>query len=397
MTLILLFSQEINLEQMEWIHEILIKISPLYPVHIYLTGDSLYSLVDNRTAHKWENILINNSNWITIDSWEQELLGITIKNLVQSFPNQVILSRNSNSGHSTLSFWELFIEQTQIYNSNKEFCFLQLQGPYMFRTSVFSLRMLEAAIKNETYQKINLFSYLDGIHMGHANQNPSEFENIGENIKKLSIFAQNSEKKLNLIACSRCATARGYWDNYRQKNDVNHLEVIDKFYIRNLNKIVDTFEQNNLIISAVSGFLTFDIKRKDDKGKEKKPSILIFVTHSPYGTEYTFGAISFAIACATHEIKTDIVFIEDGVSNLIGNHRIKESDHIFNVQEIVNATIDMDCLKYHVYKPSLDIRGYSLSENLKKIGLSILDANNLSDLILNKKNKQYNMKRLLFF
>jgi len=90
---------------------------------------------------------------------------------------------------------------------------------------------------------------------------------------------------------------------------------------------------------------------------EGAPHLAVFITNPPYGTEWTFGGISLAIAAAAEGIPTRVVFIEDGVYALYGTHEVPENDRIFNIQEMIEATTDIDGLSYFVHAPSLDDRG----------------------------------------
>ena len=52
---------------------------------------------------------------------------------------------------------------------------IQNDGPYMHRTSVYSVRLMDAAINKDL--NTEFYGYLDGVHLGHKGQNPAEFEN----------------------------------------------------------------------------------------------------------------------------------------------------------------------------------------------------------------------------
>lgn len=201
-----------------------------------------------------------------------------------------------------------------------------------------------------------------------------------------------------MLSCSRCGTARGY---IRTKNDEEYIssdDVISEYYFCNLNKIVDKFERNHLIYSATSGSIQYFYNNEEQMQNitNLRQPILIFMTHSPYSTEWTFGGISFAIACANHEIPTKVIFIENGIYSLIGTHNINEDDKVFNIQEIIEATFDMEFLDYYVYKDSLNKRTLNLNENLKKI-INSVDNSHLSEIIFSIGEKLINHKKIIFF
>ncbi|TFG05426.1 MAG: hypothetical protein EU539_09370 [Promethearchaeota archaeon] len=281
------------------------------------------------------------------------------------------------------------------------FGILELKGPYMSRTSVHILRALRTSINEDLSPE--LYAYLDGVHLGHDSQRPSEFENIANGLIKLKHESNEKALKLNMLACSRCGTARGY---IKEKNIEQYHEskdAIPSFIFCNLNKIIDKFELNNLIVSPNS-ILIQNVQADESKKKDlttlqlinAPPPLIVLITHSPYGTEWTFGGISFAIACANHSIPTKVIFIEDGVYIISGTHNIREEDGIFNIQEIIEATYDMEFIEYYVHKPSLDARMNHFNDSLE--GIKLISNENLSQLLFNSsENQNLFHKRIIFF
>jgi tRNA 2-thiouridine synthesizing protein C len=92
------------------------------------------------------------------------------------------------------------------------------------------------------------------------------------------------------------------------------------------------------------------------EGEGDAPPVLILITRNPYGTEHAFGALSLAIACAHRNIVTRVVFLEDGVHALAGNHATDPEDLVFNLQDIIDAADGPDLLLY-AFGPSLQSRG----------------------------------------
>jgi tRNA 2-thiouridine synthesizing protein C len=95
--------------------------------------------------------------------------------------------------------------------------------------------------------------------------------------------------------------------------------------------------------------------------------ILILVTKSPYGTETTFGALSFATACAHEGIATRVVFIEEGVLSLAGNHKLAGESTMLNMQEVINAVAGSPNLNFFAFVPSIEKRGLHKNKALTAV------------------------------
>ncbi|MDH5816456.1 MAG: DsrE family protein [Candidatus Nezhaarchaeales archaeon] len=78
-------------------------------------------------------------------------------------------------------------------------------GPYTFQHSEVALKIAEKAL--EKGAETVLFLYMDGVHCVKRGQKPREFMNIGEKVASLA------SRGVKVIACLRCASARGYSDN----------------------------------------------------------------------------------------------------------------------------------------------------------------------------------------
>lgn len=74
-------------------------------------------------------------------------------------------------------------------------------GPYISEYADIAYKLAESAL--EQY-KVNIFLYLDAVHIPKKGQNPSLFTNAGQLISGLT------EKGAVIRACARCAGARGY-------------------------------------------------------------------------------------------------------------------------------------------------------------------------------------------
>jgi len=56
-------------------------------------------------------------------------------------------------------------------------------------------------------------------------------------------------------------------------------------------------------------------------------------------------------------IPVPVIFIEDGVHALCGSHEVPAAEKVFNIQEMLAATVDVEGLQYLVHAPSLEARG----------------------------------------
>lgn len=278
------------------------------------------------------------ARWKVIaDPYESRILGID---------DHLMTSPLSEPGNivdpSPLKFWSNLVEQmSDCFPNSRKIGLLSNTGPYMDRDSVYAVRLLEAA--QECKMTAALYCYLDGIHMGNSDQKPSEFENIGAALTSLG----TNTAGLEMWGCSRCATARGYVDHEDESGLFHSQKTIPPFELVNLNKIVDRMEESFPILGLPGGLVV-----RGRIEKETKPALLIFITRPPYGSEWSFGGISLAMAAWNHGIPVKVIFIENGVLGLVAAHSIAPQDKIFNSQEVIMA-LDED-IPFYVYSPSLE-------------------------------------------
>jgi tRNA 2-thiouridine synthesizing protein D len=74
-------------------------------------------------------------------------------------------------------------------------------GPYISEYAEMAYKIAMAALKNF---QVNIFLYLDAVHIPKDGQNPSLFANAGH------LFMELARCGTRIEACPRCATARGY-------------------------------------------------------------------------------------------------------------------------------------------------------------------------------------------
>ncbi|VVB72928.1 DsrE/DsrF-like family protein [uncultured archaeon] len=74
-------------------------------------------------------------------------------------------------------------------------------GPYISEYAEMAYRIAIPALKR---CHVNIFLYLDAVHIPKLGQKPSFFANTGELFRKLA------QSGASVRACSRCAAARGF-------------------------------------------------------------------------------------------------------------------------------------------------------------------------------------------
>ncbi|MBD3213844.1 MAG: hypothetical protein GF311_14640 [Candidatus Lokiarchaeota archaeon] len=416
MEIYFLFTEHIPLERLGWLSECFNKrgnkanlnsktsetSNNIRKLGFFLTSDALFSLIDKRYRPYWKKLISVNNFFCNLDSEEMKLLGLECKEIKKPDIEKELYNAEIHSDailQQEPDFWNGLLRSIHNQFNGNRIGFLEFQGPYMSRTSVNALKILEKAIDNKLDPE--LYTYLDGIHMGHIGQKPSEYENIGKKLRYLEKKARTNDLRFRMLSCSRCGTARGYIREQNENEYFQSEDVIPHYLFCNLNKIVERFEENNLIFSSSCGVVQYCSDFYKNKINEKrastiKPPIIIFITHNPYGSEWTFGGLSFAMACANHKIPTKVVFTEEGTYNLPTEHKLSSEDKMFNIQDIILATSDMEFLEYYVLDESLKIRNFDL---VNKLNNYIEKINNieLTRLIISKQDHSITHKRIIFF
>ncbi|MHB8165005.1 MAG: DsrE family protein [Methanoregula sp.] len=380
-----LLSSPVPVERLSWIEECLkfffVQLYPDTLMHrktaespvfsFFLTGDALYSLEDPETLQVWNIILSFTPVRIVCDRQELDLRGIGIGPLRMKYPDQVI-DTNSPGVDGKPSFWKDLAMATRQSKPPLPGTagWFQTGSPYMHRSAWHGLSFLSSAVDERL--SAELYAYLDGIHLGHQGQRPTDAENIGEGFTRLSEKATAAGLNFQALACSRCATARGYstWDD--GQGSVISTCTIKPFKIRELNQMIERFRHSHPILSSdVAAFqlrkqstaVSFDRAEKNNTA----PPVTILVTRSPYSTELASGAIAFAAACAHAGILTRMVFMEDGVYALTGTHRVSANSVVYNLQEIINAVAGSDNLHFFAFTPSFQKRGITKDKSLNAV------------------------------
>ncbi len=206
-------------------------------VSFFITGDALYSLHDRETLPLWEGILTLPSVRMVCDREELDLRGMSVEPLRMKFPGQVQDQNGRKISHPR-SFWREVVQSARKNEPGSgSLGYLHLKSPYMNRASVQALSCLHAALEEGV--EAEMYAYLDGVHAGHINQKPSECRNIGEGLEELEEIARKRGLAFQILACERCAAARGYstWDD--GKGVAVSACTIGPMKIRNLTAVVE--------------------------------------------------------------------------------------------------------------------------------------------------------------
>jgi len=113
-------------------------------------------------------------------------------------------------------------------------------GPYISEYSEIACKLAEEALKQ---YHVNIFLYLDAVHIPKKSQNPSFFTNTGE------LFTTLAEKGAVIRACARCAAARGYiieGDTLKGSNCKDYLPGIK---ISSLYELAEMLKKSDRVIS----------------------------------------------------------------------------------------------------------------------------------------------------
>ena len=371
--------------------------NPLF--NFFITGDALYSLHEEESLQIWDIILSLPSVRLICNRKELDLRGLSASSLMIKFPEQVFAKIETDQPDSW-SFWNEIIRVCrQIDPDTKTLGYLQISSPYMNRSSQNLLSCLLAAVKEEMSPE--LYAYLDGVHVTHINQNPTEFKNIGAGLQEIGEIARNNNHPFLILTCRRSAAARGYntWDD--GKGMIVSTCTSESCKIRNLNIIIDRFRHSHCILGESAGLIDISHVLATGRGQwEKKestpPSLVLMITHTPYGTEHTFGGLAFAIACAHYGIATRVIFLEDGIYSLTGIQKAEPDDIFFNMQDAVDAAGGNENLELYAYMPSFHKR--NVQKNTKMNAVLDIGPGELTNLLFSPPHgTTANHQRILFF
>ena len=113
-------------------------------------------------------------------------------------------------------------------------------GPYISEYADIAYKLAEAALENH---KVNMFLYLDAVHIPKKGQEPSFFTNAGQ------LFSGLAEKGVVIRACARCASARGYIPEEEIIQGSNCRDYFPGIRITSLYELSEMLNKSDRVIS----------------------------------------------------------------------------------------------------------------------------------------------------
>ncbi|HNX17047.1 MAG TPA: DsrE family protein [Methanoregula sp.] len=406
----ILLSDILTQERLSWIDEILknhfLKGNPEKPdsnssattddVAIYVTGDALYSFNEIEVWQDWSAILSLPKVRLICDKEALDLLGIKYDTLKERFPD-LAASHTCRQSDDCPAFWTTIV--SDIFNASTttpvQIGWLETETPYMNRSVWHGIQCLSAAL--DAGYGAGLYAYLDGCHVCHTGQAPDDHENIGAALEELESRAVRNNLPCSIIINRDCASTRGYTTWNDGLGTVISACTIRPAHIRDLDVIIRHIKNEPFLLSKNSGGSIFP---PDDLTPSKEqidsnnhtPSVVILVTHSPYSTGYVFGGIAFAAACSHQGIHTSVVFLEDGIFAVSGEHRTNEESDSFTVPDLLALLSNSKNLDFYALASSFQRRG--LSKNGKLTAVKEIDFSGLSRILFYQPADSLNGNRL---
>lgn len=113
-------------------------------------------------------------------------------------------------------------------------------GPYISEYAEIAYKLAEAALKK---YKVNIFLYLDAVHIPKKDQNPAFFINAGQ------LFSELAGKGAVVRACARCAGARGYLPEKEIIQGSNCKDYFPGIRITSLYELSEMLSMSDRVIS----------------------------------------------------------------------------------------------------------------------------------------------------
>jgi tRNA 2-thiouridine synthesizing protein D len=122
----------------------------------------------------------------------------------------------------------------------KTLTILLTDGPYVSEYAEIACKLAENALK---HYHVNIFLYLDAVHIPKKGQSPSFFTNSGE------LFSGLAEKGALIRACARCAAARGYIPEEEIIEETNCRDYFPGIRITSLYELSEMLSKSDKVIS----------------------------------------------------------------------------------------------------------------------------------------------------
>ncbi|OPX69587.1 MAG: DsrE/DsrF-like family protein [Methanoregulaceae archaeon PtaB.Bin009] len=342
--------------------------TPTPPFTFFLLGDACNILIGREHQRSLEIFFRLPCFRCIFDQGDLHVRRISIEPFRIRYPGQVIPIAPGDNLPGR-SIWDCLMNTMGKTPGPPSIGFLQMRSPYMFQSSSCVVDLFRAAAR--TGISPEFYGYLDGVHAMHRDQRPPHHVNIGEALSDIYRVAFTKGLFPRYLICQESAASRGYCTFSGDNGRVVSASLIPQARIKSLDHIVSRFCMSHRIFSHTSFFVDVVVQRKIPSVKfsaeRKKPSLVILASHSPYGTEFTKGAISLAVACAHQNIPTRIVFIEDGVYTLTGSESPAGMWADMDMHALIEATSRMDTLEYYVYTPSSQARGIAINPSIKGV------------------------------
>lgn len=113
-------------------------------------------------------------------------------------------------------------------------------GPYISEYAEIACKLAENALQK---YHVNIFLYLDAVHIPKKGQIPSFFANAGE------LFSGLAEKGAVIRACARCAGARGYIPEEEIVERTNCRDYFPGIRITSLYELSEMLSKSDKVIS----------------------------------------------------------------------------------------------------------------------------------------------------
>lgn len=113
-------------------------------------------------------------------------------------------------------------------------------GPYISEYAEIAYKLARAALKQ---YNVNIFLYLDAVHIPKKDQDPSFFTNAGQ------LFSGLAEKGVVIRACARCASARGYIPEEEIIQGSNCRDYFPGIRITSLYELSEMLNKSDRVIS----------------------------------------------------------------------------------------------------------------------------------------------------
>lgn len=107
-------------------------------------------------------------------------------------------------------------------------------------------------------------------------------------------------------------------------------------------------------------------------------NLLIISSHAPYGMQHSKDALDIALACSVFNIKVSMLFLDDGIYQLIKNQQSKLIGKK-NLESMLSALPVYDIDKIYVSHTDLTTRG--LDEKSLFMHVNLLESNEINRLI----------------